>query len=389
MTVPFGPWLVGFRGQVIPLFIVGDIISDNWDGLIPPNLSGTSPDLTATQGYALDASAGSAQFNGRLFIQGELKIGEDADVFIGGPGSTDSQLFIDNILEHLVLRETDDPDYPDIKLIYDINGRIGRIMLLDTTGAPTYTTFLRFLDTGEVDVNTPNGGLLRAGLPAYTYKETVAFGSSGTFTKGDYDGLRAVHYRMVAGGGAGGGAGTTAAGEASVGSGGGGGEYNEGWILAADLDTSEAVTVGAGGAGSAGAGGADGTDSVIDTIPGERRAEGGLGGNVGAAAVPAVAFASGGAGGGSGSVSDVQLQIPGSDGENGHASGATRVFPGGGGATLLGARRNQGVISTGTNGASGRSYGGGGAGGGNGQSQGSTRSGGAGADGLVMIDVYT
>lgn len=119
------------------------------------------------------------------------------------------------------------------------------------------------------------------GGPGYTLAETVYFTSSGTFTKADYPGLRAIRVRMVGGGGGGSGcAAASSATTASIGGSGWGAGYAESFILAADLDTTEAVTVGAAGSGgSAGANdGSAGEDSVFDTISGEVRAVGGPGG---------------------------------------------------------------------------------------------------------------
>jgi hypothetical protein len=51
------------------LTIQGDLLG-NWDGAIPLNL--TSLDSTATSGFALDSSEGSAQFMGDIFLGGEI-----------------------------------------------------------------------------------------------------------------------------------------------------------------------------------------------------------------------------------------------------------------------------------------------------------------------------
>jgi len=50
----------------------GDIISGNWDGAEPIDLS--TVDMGATTGFALDSSAGSAQFMGDLFLGGNLTL---------------------------------------------------------------------------------------------------------------------------------------------------------------------------------------------------------------------------------------------------------------------------------------------------------------------------
>ncbi len=51
-------------------FIGNDYLSSNWDGTIPVNLS--SADSGATAGFAWDASLGSAQLMGNLFVGGSL-----------------------------------------------------------------------------------------------------------------------------------------------------------------------------------------------------------------------------------------------------------------------------------------------------------------------------
>lgn len=53
----------------------GDLVSGNWDGTDPPNLS-TGADAGATAGWAFDSSAGSAQFEGNLYVVGSMFVGE-------------------------------------------------------------------------------------------------------------------------------------------------------------------------------------------------------------------------------------------------------------------------------------------------------------------------
>lgn len=52
--------------------IQGDLVSSNWDGAEPLDLS--SVDTVATAGFAFDSSAGSAQFEGDLFLGGTLEL---------------------------------------------------------------------------------------------------------------------------------------------------------------------------------------------------------------------------------------------------------------------------------------------------------------------------
>lgn len=395
MTTPFGPWIVGFRGQIIPLAIFADIVSDNWDGTIPPNL----PDLLATAGYALDASAGSAQFNGPVYFP----VG---DVHIGGPNATDAQLFIDNILQHLNLRSTDDPDYPDQIGIFDViwsatEGRAIRIFWADAVG-PTFTRMIEIYHEASPPLmnfwptQTASGtpaltitpeGLGREFSPAYLYRNTEVYTADDTFVKADYPGLRAIRVRLVGGGGGGSGSDATTAAQQATGGGGSGAGYAESWILESDLAASEAITVGQGGAASsAGGPGNDGTDSVFDTISGEVRAVRGQGGteraaNTGPGSVTPVAPFGGNVGnimainGGRGSHAMTFITIS-----------SSLLLSGSGGDTPLGFGGGS-RVSTGS-GIPGSGFGAGGGGAASGVSQ-SAQTGAAGQDGIAIVDVYT
>ena len=55
-------------------FIGNDYLSSNWDGAIPVNLS--TVDATATAGFAWDASLGSAQLMGDLWVGGDIIVGD-------------------------------------------------------------------------------------------------------------------------------------------------------------------------------------------------------------------------------------------------------------------------------------------------------------------------
>lgn len=247
---------------------------------------------------------------------------------------------------------------------------------------------------GRIDWTRPipqlrlSGRVWVAGEPAYLFKEQVIYTADGTFTKADYPLLRAIRVRLVGGGGQGGGAQTTAAGEGSIGNGGAAGAYVEKWILADDLDATEAVTVGQGGdAATTAATGEAGTDSVFDTISGEVRAPGGPGGLVRAASstgggINRVNAASPGSTG--------DINIGGEDGGIGISFNNTlnTFFSGQGGASMLGPG-GPGRISSGDGlAADGNAYGAGGGGAGNGVSQATPRKGGDGFDGIVIVDVY-
>jgi hypothetical protein len=221
---------------------------------------------------------------------------------------------------------------------------------------------------------------------------TVAFEvftSSDTFTKADYPGLVSVLFECQGGGGGGGGCALTGAGVAAMAGGGAGGAYARSLVPEADLAATEAITVGGGGGGG-GAGanpGSAGGDSVVDTISGEVRAEGGSGGGGSGAAA-----ASGSTGRTAGSVaaSAGQLLIAGEDGHGSlwrNAGVDLFLFPSGG-ASYFGQHRGSGFTSNaGAGGLGGSPYGGGGSGAYNFPSQ-AARPGGDGAAGVVVATVY-
>jgi hypothetical protein len=248
-------------------------------------------------------------------------------------------------------------DYPGLRAI-----RVGDEVILAVDLPATY----------PID---PAGG----GGSVRSFATTVKYTASGSFTKATYPGLAAVIVECQGGGGAGGGAPTTAAGQSSYGQGGNAGGYAKSLILAADLDTSEAVTVGEGGTGAAGTTGSNGTDSVFDTISGEVRGVGGTGG----AAIPAaatdavtgpVSTISGGTG---------DLVVPG--GVGGISVRQTATARGGnGGNSHLGA----GGPAAGDTQNAGQGYGAGGSGASRNPSLGQI-AGGAGAPGVVIVHIYT
>lgn len=217
----------------------------------------------------------------------------------------------------------------------------------------------------------------------------AVYTSSTTFDKTAYPGLRAVHVEVQAAGGGGGGTNSTpdtgeGANTAGVSGGGGGGEYRRGWVLDASLSNSTTVTVGTGGSGGSNGsnnGGGGGNSSFGSHVV----SNGGTGGesnDIG----PAHLVATGGNGGTGGSGG--YLAVAGSDGCNGYrAGGAVTGGPHGGGSYLGGARRSAGTTA-GANGTAGRAFGGGGSGGYNNPEQGVSRSGGAGAAGVVIVEVY-
>lgn len=230
--------------------------------------------------------------------------------------------------------------------------------------------------TGDLYVNGANG---------YRFLQTVAITATGNFEKASYTGLRAVRVRAWASGGGGGGASTTSAGEHSTGAGGGAGEYAEKWILAAALAATEVVTIGAAGAGAANAAG---TAGGVTSFGSHFTVNGGSGG--GFRSSEAVAFGTPGAAGGTGGSETVDLRVPGHRG--GTSWGSASLGLGGSGADSQvgsgGGTNDSGASGGGGNGTPGTGYAAGGGGAKNNQSAGTARAGGAGAPGLVLIDVY-
>jgi hypothetical protein len=224
-----------------------------------------------------------------------------------------------------------------------------------------------------------------AGTASYNLAETVYFPSSGTFTKATYPWLRAIKVKCVGGGGGGGGSGTTASAQASIGTGGNGGSYGESFITdIAGLASSITITVGAGGSGAAAgnnngsAGGNSSFGSLVIATGGKPGAGGPSNG------VPTM----GNAIPDFNDASTAQLVIEGSGGSINFSNSAS--FPAStisGFSALSRATRNE-VTSTGFNGMTGRTYGGGGGGALNAQSQGTTRSGGTGGNGILILELY-
>lgn len=203
-----------------------------------------------------------------------------------------------------------------------------------------------------------------------------------SFTKASYPAGKSVVVRVQAGGGAGGGAPSTAAGETSMASGGGAGGFSEGRIPFASLGASETCTIGGGGTGVSGAAGNNGSNSSFGA---HLTATGGTGGGIGAASA-STGSVGGGAGGAAGGSVTEKVAITGQNGEGTIKVTTTRLLIGRGGASPLG---SGGAPSVDANGGSavGRGYGGGGGGSNNGASQ-AARTGGAGAPGCIIIEVY-
>jgi hypothetical protein len=220
-----------------------------------------------------------------------------------------------------------------------------------------------------------------AGTASFNLVQTLYFTSSGTFTKATYPWLRAIKVKVQGGGGGASGAVATGAGQVSGGGGGGGGGYAEKFITdIAGLSSSVTVTVGAGGPGGVAANGTTGANSVFGSVTGN----GGGGGNANSAQGPLDTFGDGGSGG-SGSGGD--LNISGSGGGYFFAPSVSRMYRGGGGNSQLGGATVMGVTGAAAAGFTGQLYGGGGVSAANSPSQ-SARNGGAGAQGIVIVELY-
>lgn len=206
----------------------------------------------------------------------------------------------------------------------------------------------------------------------------VTFNASGTFTKASYPGLRGVKVTVVGSGGNGGRANATGP-TISNGAGGGSGGVDGGYLDASSLLASETVTVAAGGSGQ-NAGG-DGLDGATSSFGAHYSATGGGGGTAGSTSL---GIAAGGSAG-SGSLAD------GSKGQIGYALtiGSTDVnFHMGDGAASAMSADARNSHSGSSAGAAGRFPGGGGAGGCRHTSGAGFQDGGAGADGVVIVELY-
>jgi len=199
------------------------------------------------------------------------------------------------------------------------------------------------------------------------------FTSSGTYTP--TPGMRHAVVECQGGGG-GGGAAIFTSGNFTFGSGGGGGTYSRVLLTASAVGASQTVIVGAGGTGGSGNGGSGGASSFgsLCTAPG---------GNGGPLAQAAVSVSTGATGSSPGTG---DISVPGGAGATGigGSPSTVTVFAGAvSGSSVLGGSVTTALNNAGTNGAG---YGGGGAGGIDLNI--TTRNGGAGAPGVVIITEY-
>lgn len=236
--------------------------------------------------------------------------------------------------------------------------------------------------TDDVRTVTPAGlaSVVGVGL-GYRLRDRVIYTSSGSFAKASWPGLRAIRIIAVGGGGAGAGAAAASATMNAYGTGGGSGAYAETFMLTDSLAASTAVTVGAGGSATGSTGNNGSTSSFGSLVV----AGGGIGGNI-----KATSTLGGYVPGGPGGVATAgQIRQGGSPGHAGAGAntlanggnGGSSIFGGGGHAPATGAGSGANAGSPGT------AYGAGG-GGAAVNGGGGARSGGAGAAGVVIVEIY-
>jgi hypothetical protein len=214
------------------------------------------------------------------------------------------------------------------------------------------------------------------GAAGYRFVSTVYFTSNGTFSKADYPWLRAIRIQTV-GAGAGGGGATQ---PNNAGAGGGGGGYAERFFTdIASLGSSVSVTVGSAGGGGA-AGNNTGTGGGASEFGGSgdawrTRATGGSGGGAG----------NSGSGGAGGTGTDGQLLIPGGTGGSTSFGGTFTGASGYGGSSVLGQTSRGAASGVNSVGVVGNLYGGGGSGA---MAVNLNQAGSAGANGIVIVELY-
>lgn len=272
------------------------------------------------------------------------------------------------------------PRTATIQEILDLNNTVFRTT--DPVETPALADTFHFVDDtdGAAKSNTLAAmqTLLTAGFLQNVNLEF--FQTSGTYTPPA--GLIAALVICVGGGGGGGSAGTTAAAPAkSIGSGGGGGGVAISVLSAGAIGASQAYTVGAGGAGGVtGPSGNSGSAGGATTF-GALSGSGGIGGNVANLSSAAVTIFGERAGGGA---TGGQIALSGGAGGGAKTDGSSGTS-GYGGAALFGGQRAGTFQSTGgSSGLSGAPVGGGGSGAVNLGGQ-SSRVGGNGAAGAVII----
>jgi hypothetical protein len=216
----------------------------------------------------------------------------------------------------------------------------------------------------------------------YRYLTTLYYTSTGTFTKASYPNIRAIVVKCQGAGGGGGGTTATTSGQFAAGAGGGGGAYSEKLITdIVGLASSVTVTVGTGSSGVSTGTATQGGSSSFGSLA---SAVGGYGGQTQGAQTFWITTGPGN--GGDSGVGDLVIQ--GAGGESGNPVNTNGGYGGRGGDSQLGTgARSSLAWQSASNGFNGNLYGGGGGGAAATQNS-SLRTGGNGASGIVIVELY-
>jgi len=268
------------------------------------------------------------------------------------------------------------------------------IVVTDEFGTTTYVMLVSkgipivFIDNQMLNMGISKfpveGRMLDVGGDIYQNDHAVAslddehyYTAGATWTKPD--GLKYVIVEVQAGGGGGGG-GSRSGSNVSIGYGGGAGGYSRKKIMAADLGSTETVTVGSGGAGATGGSGGNGGNSSFGS---HCTANGGSGGSrYYGTATSGYYDGTPGAAAGTG-----DFAIGGGDGGKAErdSGNPNQLFAGDGGNSFYGGG-GSGAVANG-NGRAAKAYGGGG-GGGACFTNSAAQNGGAGGGGIVIVHEY-
>jgi hypothetical protein len=247
-------------------------------------------------------------------------------------------------------------------------------------------TYLENSKTIEAYNSTAWITVANAGTASYNLAQTLYYTSSGTFTKATYPWLRAIKVKTQGAGGGSGGVAGLAPGAFGGSGGGGAGAFAESFISdIAGLDSSITVTVGSGGAaGAAGANaGSSGGTSSFGTVV---TANGGGGGGSSNGFTSAVFFVNAGVGATS---ATGDLVVPGGSGTNGFmvAAAGNATIAGAGGNSVLGFSPVVNRANSEKAAAAGLGFGSGARGCAN-EGGDAARAGAAGANGIVIVELY-
>lgn len=220
------------------------------------------------------------------------------------------------------------------------------------------------------------------------YLETVVFTAGGSFSKASYPDARLARVTVIGAGGGGGGANSSATSVETAAAGGGGGGFSKEDILLSAMGASETVTIGTGGAAGS-TSGTDGSAGGTTSFGSFLQATGGNGGD-GTGNNASFDDRARPAEGGLGSGGDINGSGQSSSTGAGGTSGGDAAIGGSGGGTILGGGgiggESQGTSNV-NNATDGNAYGGGG--GGASDTTASGMSGGDGADGVVIVELYS